>query len=383
MSKMPGMTIPVDSGAGEAGLYWYPMSQDPVQFQRSYARTGHWDGLIASTGPTTVNRILFDGDTAMGVQFVSRNNTGAAPVQVKARREVILAAGSVHTPQVLMLSGIGPRAHLQQARIPVKVDLPGVGHSYIPSISYHPDRFETLARAFEAQNPRSHLPSSYTAEQIEGYKQQQSVWGRLMRSKNVVFSEMMMYGPGGSVQSLHCMSRGNILLNTAQPEAEMLVDYRAASNTIDLDVMAEVIKFMRRYMTTGDLAQYQARETSPGTGVSTDAQLVNWAKGHIIPSVYHPVGITAKMPREWGGVLDENLLVYGVKSLRVVDASMMPTTVGATTSTTVYAVAEKAADMIKAQTQCIHRSPSICVARKVGTGTERRATLGTPYTRIG
>ncbi|KAF6810429.1 Oxygen-dependent choline dehydrogenase 5 [Colletotrichum sojae] len=392
MAKMPGMTIPPDSGAGEAGLYWYPMSQDPVQFQRSYARTGHWDGLNRANYEmivgAKVNRILFDGDTATGVQFVSRNSTGAAPVQVRARREVILAAGSVHTPQVLMLSGIGPKAHLDQARIPVKVDLPGVGsnfqdHSYIPSISYQwgiqppnsgggggwggggppslasmigmpvvsPDRYEALARAYEAQDPRSHLPSTYTSEQIEGYRQQQKVYGRLMRSKNTVFSEMMMYGPGGSVQNLHCMSRGNILLNTGQPEAEMIVDYRAASNAIDLDVMAEIIKFMRRYMTTGDLAQYQARETSPGAGASTDAQLVNWARGQIIPSVYHPVGTTAKMPREWGGVLDENLMVYGVKKLRVVDASMMPTTVGATTSMTVYAVAEKAADMIKAQTQ--------------------------------
>ncbi|TEA19227.1 Dehydrogenase xptC [Colletotrichum sidae] len=394
MAKMPGMTIPVDSGAGEAGLYWYPMSQDPVQFQRSYARTGHWDGLNRANYEmivgAKVNRILFDGDTATGVQFVSRNNSGTAPVQVKARREVILAAGTVHTPQVLMLSGIGPRAHLDQARIPVKVDLPGVGsnfqdHSYIPSISYQwgrappnsgggggwggggggppslaamiglpvisPDRYESLARTYEAQDPKSHLPSSYTAEQIAGYRQQQKVYGRLMRSKNTVFNEMMMYGPGGSVQNLHPLSRGNILLNTAQPEGEMIVDYRAASNTIDLDVMAEIIKFMRRYMTTGELAQYQARETSPGTGVSTDAQLVNWAKGQIIPSVYHPVGTTAKMPRELGGVIDENLLVYGVKKLRVIDASMMPTTVGATTSMTVYAVAEKAADMIKVQTQ--------------------------------
>ncbi|KAI8289267.1 hypothetical protein K4K60_009156 [Colletotrichum sp. SAR11_57] len=391
MAKMPGMTIPVDSGAGEAGLYWYPMSQDPVQFQRSYARTGHWDGLNRANYEMIVGakviRILFDGDTATGVQFVSRNNTGAAPVQVKARREVILAAGSVHTPQVLMLSGIGPRAHLEQARIAVKVDLPGVGsnfqdHSYIPSISYQwgvqppnsggggwggggppslasmtglpvvsPDRYETLARTYEAQDPKSHLPSAYTSEQVEGYKQQQKVYGRLMRSKNTVFSEMMMYGPGGSVQNLHPMSRGTILLNTAQPESEMIVDYRAATNSIDLDVMAEIIKFMRRFMTTGDLAQYQARELSPGTGVSTDAQLVSWARGQIIPSVYHPVGTTAKMPREWGGVLDENLLVYGVKKLRVIDASMMPTTVGATTSMTVYAVAEKAADMIKAQTQ--------------------------------
>ena len=77
-----------------------------------------------------VNKILFDGDHATGVQFISRNDTSAAPVTVKARKEVILAAGSVHTPQVLMQSGIGPKAHLTEAKIETKVDLPGVGSNF-------------------------------------------------------------------------------------------------------------------------------------------------------------------------------------------------------------------------------------------------------------
>jgi choline dehydrogenase-like flavoprotein len=241
------------------------------------------------------------------------------------------------------------------------------------------DRFESLAKLYEEQDPTTHLPESYTKEQVDGYSLQQKVFSRLMRTKDVVFSEMMLFGPGGSVQNLHAHSRGNVLLNITNPEEEMLVDYRAGTNTIDILVMVELIKFMRQYMNSPEFAPYEPLETNPGLAVASDEDLINWAKAQIIPSVFHPVGTCAKMPKELGGVLDENLHVYGTKKLRVIDASMMPTIVGATTSMTVYAVAEKvnapsrpspgphppklpthrsrtnfeiqAADLIKAQTQ--------------------------------
>lgn len=146
MAAMPGVKVPEDSGAGENGLYWYTLSQDPTKFQRSYARTGHWDGLDRDNYElivgAKVNKILFDDDlAATGVQFVSNNSTDSGATTVKARKEVILAAGSIHTPQVLMLSGIGPKALLSEASIETRVDLPGVGsnfqdHSYIPNIGY-------------------------------------------------------------------------------------------------------------------------------------------------------------------------------------------------------------------------------------------------------
>lgn len=145
MAAIPNMTIPEDSGSGENGLYWYTMSQDPTTYGRSYARTGHWDGITRDNYEmivgSKVNKILFDGDTATGIQWVPRENPGSGATTVTARKEVILAAGTVHTPQVLMLSGIGPSALLEQAGIEVKVDLPGVGsnfqdHSYIPSVGY-------------------------------------------------------------------------------------------------------------------------------------------------------------------------------------------------------------------------------------------------------
>lgn len=146
MASQPGVNIAEDSGSGENGLYWWSTSHDPVTLQRSYSRTGHWDNVPRDNFElivgAKVNQVLFDDDlAASGVQFVSLNETDAEPVSVKARREVILAAGAVHTPQVLSLSGVGPRSALDAAGIPVKVDLPGVGsnfqdHSYIPFIGY-------------------------------------------------------------------------------------------------------------------------------------------------------------------------------------------------------------------------------------------------------
>ncbi|KAI9162882.1 Dehydrogenase xptC [Paramyrothecium foliicola] len=389
MASIPDMNIAEDSGSGENGLYWYSTSHIPGTNLRSYARTGHWDNVKRDNYELVVgakvNRILFDDDlTATGVQFVPVNNTSAQPRIVKARREVILAAGTIHTPQILQLSGIGPSAALEDVGIEVKVDLPGVGsnfqdHSYIPFIGFQwgvnpggaagdgmvgspnllaqvglpvlsPDNYEAITSKYEEQDPTSHLPESYTTEQIEGYRKQQAVYTRLLQAPDTTVNSMMMNGPGGSIQNLHPLSRGIVSLNPADPEGEVIVDYRAATNELDLEVMVENVRFMRRYMASDVFKPYAPREFLPGTTVRTTEQLISWVRNQIIPSVYHPVGTCAKVPREHGGCVDEQLLVYGTQKLSIIDASMMPTLVGATTQMTVYAVAEKAADLIKERT---------------------------------
>ena len=209
----------------------------------------------------------------------------------------------------------------------------------IPALA--PTEYEDLSTRYEEQDPESHLPSTYTEEQVEGYRQQQAVFSRLMRSPDTTFNEMMMFGPGGSIQNLHPLSRGTVRLDEASPDNEVLVDYRGASNGLDLEIMAHNIHFMRRYMASEALAKYEPREFSPGSGYNSTAQLSQWVKGQIIPSVYHPIGTCAKVPREHGGCVDELLRVYGTNRLSVIDASIMPTNVGATTQQTVYAIAEK------------------------------------------
>lgn len=143
MHKMPNVDFPRDGNAGTNGVYWYPSTMDPRTYTRSYARTGHWDRISRSnyhliTG-SKVTKVLFEGDIASGVTYVPVN--GNQTTAVKAKKEVILAAGTIHTPQILQLSGVGGAALLKQAGIPIKVDLPGVGsnfqdHGYTPGVSF-------------------------------------------------------------------------------------------------------------------------------------------------------------------------------------------------------------------------------------------------------
>jgi choline dehydrogenase-like flavoprotein len=136
---MPGVPFVKDSGSGEPGVYWYPTFMDPKSVLRSYARTGHYDNANRAnyhlvTG-SKVTKVLLNGTTATGVSFVPvgsgrpMGNSGV-PTVVNVRKEVIVAAGGIHSPQVLQLSGIGPRQLLTSANITTVVDLPGVGQNF-------------------------------------------------------------------------------------------------------------------------------------------------------------------------------------------------------------------------------------------------------------
>jgi choline dehydrogenase len=134
---IPGATYPPDSGSGLPGVFWFPSSYDPVTITRSFSRTGHWDGLNRRNYQTILGskviKITFNGDQASGVQYVPSSATAVTASNVKtvkAKKEVILSAGSIHSPQILQSSGIGPKSVLKAANIPVKVELPGVGQNF-------------------------------------------------------------------------------------------------------------------------------------------------------------------------------------------------------------------------------------------------------------
>lgn len=134
MGNMPGVDIPLDGAGGNNGLFWHPSSIDNVKYERSYARTGHYDDII--TRPNfeviinhRVKKVLFDGTTATGVQYASRDDPDT-PLTVKANKEVIISAGTIHTPQILQNSGVGPEDLLTKANITTLVDLPGVGQNF-------------------------------------------------------------------------------------------------------------------------------------------------------------------------------------------------------------------------------------------------------------
>ena len=128
-----------DSGSGKPGVYWYPTFMNPALVERSYARTGHHDKAVNRTNyhlvtGSKVTKIILNGTTATGVSFVAvgsgSGGTTAAQTVIRAKKEVILAAGGIHSPQILQLSGIGPRSLLSSANISTAVDLPGVGRNF-------------------------------------------------------------------------------------------------------------------------------------------------------------------------------------------------------------------------------------------------------------
>ena len=128
-----------DSGSGKPGVYWYPTFMNPALVERSYARTGHHDKAVNRTNyhlvtGSKVTKIILNGTTATGVSFVAvgsgSGGSTAAQTVIRAKKEVILAAGGIHSPQILQLSGIGPRSLLSSANISTAVDLPGVGRNF-------------------------------------------------------------------------------------------------------------------------------------------------------------------------------------------------------------------------------------------------------------
>jgi hypothetical protein len=360
-------------------VFYYPLSKDPETETRSYARTGHWDGLNRPnyhlvTG-ARVNKVNLKGKRAVSVQFVPSDAPGET-VTVRAKREVILSAGALRTPQILQLSGIGPRKLLGKAGINVLIDLPGVGanfqdHPIGPAITFNwsppqlppapppntqldqglvailplplvsPANYSAIAAKYASQDIADYLPPDTHPSVIRGQRKIQSIFAREMRKPDVSFlSYIVGGGPSSQPISFHIASRGTVSINTTDPESYPVVDYRALSNPIDVDLMIAYIRFLRWHFRT-NYAEYNATESVPGENVQTDEELARYVRQGYSPQGWHPVGTAAKMPKEYGGVVDEELVVHGTENLRVVDASIMPALVAAATQQTVYAIAEK------------------------------------------
>ncbi|KAK3315910.1 hypothetical protein B0H66DRAFT_624688 [Apodospora peruviana] len=410
---IPGVEFPGDSGAGRPGVYWFPTFMDPNRVERSYARTGHYDDqkkrsnyhLIADS---RVTKIVLNGTTATGVAFIpagSKQYTNTTTVT--ARKEVILAAGGIHSPYLLQLSGIGPQRVLTEAKIETVVDLPGVGQNFqdhpmlmatyqyrsLPS-SWKPSpeymfsnstfqswattlfntnrtgplsiatgnaaawlpfpvispRSRSISSLLTSQNHSAHLPPNTHPTVAAGYAAQMLSLATALRQNNTAFYNAVITGGAstGLIVDLHPLSRGTVNIDPQDPLAKTpVVDYRALNNPLDVSIMTDILRFTRNFhINNTATAQLRPVEIIPGQDVQTDQDFADYIAESTSPSEFHPVGTCAMMPRELGGVVDEELKVYGVNRLRVVDASIMSTLPGGNTCQTVYAVAEKAADLI-------------------------------------
>jgi 4-pyridoxate dehydrogenase len=315
---------------------------------------------VATKAHTT--RVTLDGSRAKGVEYVK----DGATVRATADREVIVAAGAFNTPQLLMLSGIGPAHHLRGFGIDVVADLP-VGKNlqdhlgaYMTYTRKHPGtfhremRFDRMAvsmiRAYLfGSGPGTVVPGGLHAfiktrpelavPDIEfmfrGTSGAPHLWFPLVRP---AFRD----GFGIRPTLLHPDSRGELLLGSADPLAPPRIVYRFFTAPNDLPTLREGFKRARELAFHKALDPYRGDEIGPGPNVKTDDAIDGWLKKTVI-TAHHPAG-TCAMGQD--AVLEPDLKVRGIERLRVCDASAMPDLVSAHINACVLMMAEKGADLI-------------------------------------
>jgi choline dehydrogenase-like flavoprotein len=316
-----------------------------------------------------VLRVRFEGRRAVGVDV----RMGGAERTLKARREVILSAGALQSPQLLMLSGVGPGAHLQALGLPVLHDLPGVGqhlHDHIDVVQVvdapgHHDLFGlSLAGAvramrgiFEWRRQRTGMLTTNfgeggaflrsTPEEPVPDLQLHFVVGKLEdHGRKTVFS----HGYSCHVCLLRPKSRGSVTLASPDPLAAPLIDPAFLSDPDDTARLVRGFKLMRHILAQPALAQYGGREVAASSAAQTDAEIEAYVRQHA-DTIYHPVGTCRMGPAhqaaEGGSVVAADLRVHGLQGLRVVDASVMPQIVGGNTNAPTIMIAEKASEVIR------------------------------------
>jgi len=335
---------------------------------RAYLRPARGrHGLTIETN-AHVMRLLIQGTRTTGVEYVK--DTG--DLRRADAKEVIVASGTFNSPQLLMLSGIGPAEHLRQVGITCVADLP-VGKnlqdhigSYMtysrksPGVFHGEMRFDRMAVSmlmayFHGTGPATVVPGGLhafvktrpelTVPDIEfmfrGTSHHPHLWFPLLYP---AFTD----GYGIRPTLLHPDSRGVVLLRSSDPREHPRISYNFLTAPNDLPTLRQGFKLARELAFHRALDPYRGEELSPGEKVQSDTEIDSWLRKTLI-TAHHPAG-TCQMGTTPAAVLDPEMRVRGVEGLRVVDASAMPDLVSAHINACVIMMAEKAADMIRGRT---------------------------------
>lgn len=368
----------------------------------------------------TVAKILFKGNKATGVQYLP--SAGGNGSTVYASKEIILAAGALHTPQILQLSGVGPKPLLDSLSIPVISDLPGVGSNMqdqaslgvpyncklflVPSslseeshmwslklravtnnIVPNVNTFETnstynamelalynehrssaynivlglsttfAALSFQnittsnstiiadalARNPALSLPPNVDPTVLAGYAAQRKILLEEFQNQNNSVSVLVWdTARAAQVFSLRPFSRGSLTINSTNPLAAPVIDYRTATDPTDFAMIIATFRKLRQLMAAPDMAVLGPIEADPlGEQVQSDEDIIAVIRETLVVSAGHSCCSAPMQPLDFGGVVDSEHKVYGVKGLRIADISYFPIMVSAGPTASVYASAEK------------------------------------------
>lgn len=330
---------------------------------RGYLRSGLAGANLEVETDAHAERILFEGRRAIGVRY----SRGGEVLEVRATREVVLSAGALQSPQLLMLSGIGDGEQLARHGIPVLHHLPEVG-----------------------RNLQDHLQSRLMyrcSKPITTNDALRSVWGRmriglqwLLLKSGPVASGIQLGGmfastaPGAqrpdvqfhfgtisadmtagrphdfsgftmSVCQLRPTSRGEVTLRSSEPQAAPAARFNYLATDEDCATMVRGVRMARQLARSPNLAPYIVDEYRPGFDVESDDEVLGFIREYGT-TIFHPVG-TCRMGADANSVVDPRLKVRGTEGLRVVDASIMPLLVSGNTNAAAIAIGEKGADLIR------------------------------------
>ncbi|KAK2027950.1 GMC oxidoreductase [Colletotrichum zoysiae] len=395
-------------GGNPLGVMYQPSSIDPTHYNRSYSANAYVPiagSNLVILADTTVAKINLEKASGNSTLKRASGVTLHDGTVIQARKEVILSAGSVQSPGLLELSGIGQASVLKASGIKQVIDLPGVGenlqdHLRIQS-SYQlkPNytsfdilrsnatvaaeqlalwnagkvslydytgsgyTFSTWAQAIGNDSRLVALAKQAAGEEssVVDQKKLEFLSDPSIPQLEVIFSDgytgvkgypaatSPLFGKGFFsliAVVMHPMSRGSIHINPSDAAGKPIIDPNYLSHEHDIEAVVQAIKYCRKIAQTEPMKQIWESEYEPGLdAVQTDAQWRQFALNTTL-SIFHPVGTCSMLPKKDGGVVDADLKVYGTSNLRVVDASVIPLLISAHIQTAVYGIAEMAAERI-------------------------------------
>lgn len=354
------------NGASQEGVGYYQLTTR--HGRRCSTAVGYLNPVrsrknLAIITNAEVARIALDGRRATGVVY---RRDGEAR-SVRARREVLVAAGAIGSPQILQLSGIGPGPVLNAAGVEVLHELPGVGENlqdhFQARFVYDCSLPASLNDVWHSRVKQLKAGLEYAVSRSGILTIGAGVVGVFARSRpgleepdvQVHFMPLSAERPGqglhafsgitASVCQLRPESRGALAITSPDPAAAPSIVANYLAVEMDREVLLAGMRLLRKFASQPEFARHVKREFMPGPDVETDKDLLAYAKEKGT-TIFHPCG-TCKMGRDAMAVVDDRLRVHGVAGLRVVDASIMPTMTSGNTNAPTIMIAEKAADMIR------------------------------------
>jgi choline dehydrogenase len=348
-----------------AGRYQYTIGgRWRFSAARAFLKPAEARSNLSVVTDTLATRLLFDGRRAKGVSV--RGPGGAR--DIFARREVILCCGAVNTPKLLMVSGVGPGAVLQEHAVPIVMAAEGVGRNYQDHFT---PRFTYLVKDIDTVNGYARGPKLWgqVARWVMGMPSILSVGAVLGCAYTKSHPDLdrpdilVTFTPGSfkagflgrlddvpgmttGVWQLRPDSRGEVRIASPSIDDKPLVQPNFLQDKGDQETVVKAMKLARRIMATPEIGRYVVAETMPGPDTASDDDLLAYARKQGLCG-YHASG-TCKMGPEHdrGAVVDDNLRFRGLEGLRVADASVMPTMVSGNTNAATMMIAAKAADLI-------------------------------------